>query len=305
MVRYKFRKRQKKEPRRYPWLILVLLLALALLMYLPFQVSTCFKYSSNFNLIIANQDGNLEVTNFDNQNQEITTIIIPGSTQLIASRQLGSWKARGLWQLGINEDYSGELMRETVIKNLFMPVSAWASYSALGLVQGNFWQAVKSIVTPYKSSLKLGDKIKLALLSLRVSSLKKTTINLEDTGFLKAARLTDGENGYLVSGDIPTSIASIFSDNLFFQKEVMILIKNYSSDDSVAESVGKVIEVLGAKVSSVTKEDSSDTDCTITGKDRALVSVFGSVFNCAEKIGSPDGKFDIEMDLGEQFVKRY
>ena len=104
MVRYKFRKRQKKEPRRYPWLILVLLLALALLMYLPFQVSTCFKYSSNFNLIIANQDGNLEVTNFDNQNQEITTIIIPGSTQLIASRQLGSWKARGLWQLGINED---------------------------------------------------------------------------------------------------------------------------------------------------------------------------------------------------------
>ncbi len=304
MVRYKQRKRLKKNVKHFPFL-LVALFFVAAIVFLPLQISTCFKYSSSFNLAIADQNGDIEVVNFDNKNQEITTIVIPGSTQLTVSRQLGSWKARGLWQLGINENYSGNLMQETIIRNFFLPVNAWSDKEALGFVQGNFWKAVGAVVSPYRSSLKLGDKIKLALLSLRVSDSKKDTINLKDTGLLKPAKLTDGENGYLIGGDIPPKIASVFADDLFSQKEVRILIKNYSSSGVVADNVGKVIEVLGAKVSSIVKEDNSEIDCKVIGNNRTLVIVIGTLFNCEKKVGVPEGKFDIEIDLGEQFVRRY
>lgn len=298
------RRQQVKRKKHYSWWWLIAVPILGLIFFL-LQNSECFKYASSFNLVVSGKNGDLNVINFDNKNLSITTVVIPGSTQLSVSRQLGTWKARGLFQLGENEGYSGSLMSETIMKDFFFPVNAWADSGASGLVQGNLSGVLKAVFYPYKTNLKLGDRIKLALLSFKVTGYKKDQINLQDSGVIKSAKLMDGENGYVVTGVVSPQINSIFSDDLFSQKEVRILIKNYSQNGTVAENIGSVIEVLGAKVSAISQEESRDINCLVIGKDAALVNVFRSLFSCDKKVGSIDGGFDVEIDLGEQFVKKY
>jgi hypothetical protein len=270
------------------------------------QTSKCFKYASSFNLVVIANNGDLNVVNFDNQNQSITAVVIPGSTQLSVSRQLGIWRARGLFQLGENEGYSGNLMSESVMKDFSFPANAWATPDAMGLVKGNLAGVLKAVFYPYKTNLKLSDKIRLAALSLKVTGYKKDLINLEDTGVIKPAKLMDGESGFVLTGAISPQVNSVFSDSLFSEKEVRILIKNYSKTGGpVADNMGQIIEVLGAKVSAISQEESRNINCLVVGKDSKLVNVFSSLFGCDKRMEKTDGGFDVEIDMGEQFAARY
>lgn len=256
-------------------------------------------------LAINSPNGDIVVSTFDPNLGEVTNITIPGSTQVNVSRQLGTWKLRSVWALGQNEKIAGKLLAETVTKNFKFPTAAWADSPAVAFGQQSLGPMFKAVFGPYKTNLRIGDRVKLALFSLGVKNTNRVDINLADTLILQKAKLIDGENGYLVESSQPDNIMVIFSDSRISSGNYTVNIKNASTNDSLPESVGAVLQVLGAKIASVVEDKTAPVDCEISGKDARFIRKVAEIYSCKASFKAPEGSFDMELRLGEKFAKRY
>jgi len=266
------------------------------------------KYWNNkdkVNLAINKEGGEVLVATFDPSNDEITSISIPENTQVQVARQLGTWKIGSVWQLGQNEKLSGLLLAETVTKNFQFPVFLWADKQAAAFTTGDFWSMLKAIINPHKTNLGLGDRIRIAFFSLGVKNTNRVNINLKDSACLKKTRLVDGKEGFLISGSIPEKLTSIFTEESISSQNLKAIIRDSTQKPGLSEQVGEVIEVLGIKVATIKKEEGKDLDCIVVSKQDSLKQKLARLFNCAEGKGSPEGNFDLEMVIGEKFVKRF
>lgn len=297
---------RRKRPGGNPFvrIVVAVLLTVGIFVLLSFQ-TRFWDGNSKLTLAANTKEGNIIISSFDPGSESVTNIFIPGSTQLNVSRQLGSWRAKSIWQLGINEKLSGALLRETVVKNFYLPVVAWGDAPALAFSQGDFLGVAKAIVFPFKTNLKIGDKIKLGIFALSVKNPKRTDLDLRQGNYLKKARLTDGEEGYIPTGTGMEKLIVYFTDSEISRKNLRVEIKDASGGSKVSQEVGRVVEIIGAKVSSVSKVEAEDSDCEVVGKDRKLVEVISSVFSCQKGKGLPSGNFDAQVKLGKGFVGRY
>src|SRR3990172_8213094 len=263
-----------KRPGGNPFIriILAVVLIAGAFFFLSFQ-TRFWDAKSKLTLATNTKEGDIIVSSFDPQTASVTNIFIPASTQLNVSRQLGSWRAKSIWQLGLNEKLSGALLRETVL--------------------------------PLKTNLKVGDKIKLGIFALSVKNPKRTDLDLRQGNYLKKARLTDGEEGYIPTGAGLEKLIIYFADSGVSQKNLRVEIKDASGGSRVAQEVGKTIEMIGAKVSSLSKVEQEDTDCQVAGKDKRLVELISAVFSCQKVKGEPSGNFDAQVKLGKGFIGRY
>src|SRR3990170_2738048 len=280
-----------KRPGGNPFIriILAVVLIAGAFFFLSFQ-TRFWDAKSKLTLATNTKEGDIIVSSFDPQTASVTNIFIPASTQVNVSRQLGSWRAKSIWQLGLNEKLSGALLRETVVKNFYLPIVAWGDAPALAFSQGDFLGIARAMVLPFKTNLKVGDKIKLGIFALSVKNPKRTDLDLRQGNYLKKARLTDGEEGYIPTGAGLEKLIIYFAD---------------SGGSRVAQEVGKTIEMIGAKVSSLSKVEQEDTDCQVAGKDKRLVELISAVFSCQKVKGEPSGNFDAQVKLGKGFIGRY
>jgi len=251
-----------------------------------------------------NDSGDVMVSSFNKKRKEINSILIPANTQLEVSRQLGSWKTKSIWQLGINESYSGKLLQETVIKNFHFPVNMWADNLASGFVSGNFIKLLKATFLPYKSNLSIGDRLNIFLVSLGIQNERVSLLDLSEVGVLKKTRLPDGENGFVVLKDVPISVMSSFSEEIGTEKSLMVQVIDATGVRSIAENVGETIEAMGLKVTSIKEESSQDFDCSVSGDDPIFVKKVSQIYSCQIKKDEHNG-FDMIIKLGSQFSKRY
>lgn len=303
-ARRKRRPRNKKK-RFIPVKSLgLILLFFALLFFLTFQTSF-WDSDSKVTLAINKKDGDVLIAVFNPVIDEVTNITIPKNTQLKVARQLGTWKAGSVWQLGENEGLEGKLLQETITYHLKLPVIAWADSPAEGFASGELMALVKAVSLPYKTNLKMGDRIKLAFFSFGIKNFKREEINLAETKLLKKTRLIDGEEGFILISGLPASILALFSDIEISQKDVSVLIRDATDKKGVPEQVGEVIEVLGAKVAAIKKEESEKLDCLVLGKDQKAVEKLAQVFSCEKGKDLPSGSFDLEIKIGEEFAKRF
>ncbi len=282
----------------------LILLFFTLLFFLIFQTSF-WDSDSKLTLVVNKKDGDVLIAVFNPVVDEVTSITIPKNTQLKVARQLGTWRAGSVWQLGENEDLEGRLLQETITYHLKLPVVAWADSPAEGFANGGLVALVKAVSLPYKTNLKIGDRIKLAFFSFGVKNFKREEINLAETKLLKKTRLIDGEEGFVLISGLPASILALFSDIEISQKDVSVLIRDATDKRGVPEQVGEIIEVLGAKVAAIKKEESEKFDCMVLGKDQKAVEKLAQVFSCEKGKGLPSGSFDLEIKIGEEFARRF
>lgn len=303
---HQLHQRNKKNRPRSPLTIFGIVAAIFLIFFLFLKFTTkLWSGGSKFSFVIAGKNGDLVVAAFDPPSGEIATITIPGTTQLQVSRQLGSWKAKSIRQLGENEKLGGELLRETIIRNFNFPILGWADSRGMGFTGGGFGSLVKAVFSFYKSSLGFGDKLRIALFALGVGNPKRTEVNLAETALLKKTRLVDGENGYLPLGGLTDELLVIFSEPAISKKSLKAVIKDATGRNLVGQAVGKTLEVVGVKVAAVEKGDPENFDCLVLGKEVVLVRKIGKLFSCRTENKAPEGNYDLEMRLGELFGKRY
>ena len=282
---------------------LLLILALSALIL----VSSHTKYwDSKTKLSIVSENGqDIDVITFDPASNEINEVIIPGDTLVTVARNLGSWRLKSVWKLGENEGLGGKLMVETVSRYFKIPVYVWADEPVIMFAEKNLYKIVKAVVTPYKTNLGIGDRIKIALFSLGVKNTKRNKVNLKDVGYLKLVDLPDGEKGWIVAGRLPKDLLGVFSIEEISNKSLKVEIENESGSIITADSVGGLVEVLGAKVVAVNVKDTTEADCEVWGKDRLLLEKVRLLFYCTDVSKSKDSTFDLTIRFGSRFVKRF
>lgn len=297
------RSRRIRKPFKIPAILWFLLAGIVAFLFINFS-TRFWNGKDKLTLVINTKSGDVMVSTFDPALGQVTNITIPGTTQVSVSRQLGTWRIKSVWTLGQSEQIEGKLLAETATKNFKFPTAAWADSPALGFSEGNLGLLLQAIFRPYQTNLKIGDKIKLALFSLGVKNTDRVDINLADTSYLAQARLIDGENGYLIQDSAPDSIMAVFSDPAIATGSFRVVIENASSDDSLPDNMGAVLEVLGAKVASVVQQSVAPVDCQVAGNNIQFVRKVAEIYSCSITKAS-DANFDMELRVGEKFAKRF
>jgi hypothetical protein len=231
-------------------------------------------------------NGNVSVKIHDPVLGEVTTLIIPGETEVAVSENLGTLRLKNVWQLGENEKIGGKLLTQTVTKNFLFPTFLYKG--------------------PGSTNVPIGDRLLIWIFEQRTKNLQRTEIDLGEAQFFKKTKLSDGENGYRLSGGVSERLIAYFSDNDWQEKEVKIYIQDATGVAGVSDTFGRVLEVMGGKVVTIDKVDKDQNlVCKVIGKDKKVISKVVQIFGCRGE-GSPktDG-FDLEIYLGAKFAQKF
>lgn len=239
--------------------------------------------------------GDVGVTVLDPKLDEMTTLIIPGDTEVNVARNYGAMMIKNVWQLSQNEKLKGTLLPETVTQNFLFPIFLWSD-----LDLSNIW---KFVLAPKDTNIPLGDRISMAIFSLKVPALGKSEIKLGQSQFLKKVRLSDGTVGHELSGAPSERLTVYFSDNDLSAGNLRVSIADSTGAFGISDKVGEIIEVLGGKVVNIDKRPSENFDCLVVGIDKSVVKKISNLFKC--QIGQGSGDFDLEIRLGSNFTGHF
>lgn len=281
-----------------------LVAALVILFLLLFSKPSYWDTSSKIAIAVNGSDGP-QIVVFDKELEEITQVHIPKDTEMQVARQLGTWKIGNVWQLGENEKLGGKLLAESITFHLKFPVYAWADGGAMGFVEGGPFSFLKAVVAPYKTNLTFADRLKITQFVLRVREFKKSEIELSETSVFRRTKLIDGSEGYQLTGLVPVSILALFSDTQIAQNQTRVVIYDATEKYKLAEEVGEIVEIIGAKVTAIKKEEKADFDCKVLGVDKKSVEKVALVLGCEKGKEEVAGNFDLEIYLGVDFPKRF
>lgn len=299
----RFRSKYTKKNFNFKGVFFVLFLVVFLVVL--FVALTLILNKDKINMVVRGEAGEIYVSSFDFEAKKITTFVIPPTAELEVSRSLGKWKAKSLWQLSMNEKLGGALLSETVTRDFHFPTFLWADSLAQGFSDGKVATPFLSLFAPYKTNLGMLDKLRLFFIALTVKNFDRELIDLSKTSYLRKTKLADGEDGYVVTKNLPQELIYVFAESLINKKETRVEIIDLTGTYGVGESVGATIEVLGAKILATTKGPSDDSDCIVLGKDSTVVGKIAKVFSCEQGKGSAEDRFDIQIKIGKKFAQRF
>lgn len=295
----------RTKPKKFSLFPLSLIILLIILVAFWFLLKSNWDGQTRFVLVFPDQGGGVSLVVADPHAKIITTLLIPGSTQVTVAGQLGVWKLSSVHHLGQQENLGGQLMADTITKSLKFPVDAWSEALAAGFVSKHPLPLLKALFLPYSTSLSTKDRLKLALFSLSVKNSNIIKLNLEETGYLDRTRLVSGEEGYLIKNNLPPTLIRLFSISEISQANARVGILNASDNSAIVLIVSKIIEVLGTKVVSIQQAEAQDFECQVSpGRDLTAQKI-AQVFHCQLLNEDPPGNLDLLLKLGTRFPKRF
>jgi hypothetical protein len=301
--RLKISEKQKKDRSGSIKLLIWSLLILSIIaLFIALSPS---KLAPNQKIILYGRtNDNTDILILDPQNITQTNLSIPGSTQVKAAYELGSWKLQSVWALSDQEKLGSKLIKNTLIKSFNFPVQYYVPGNFNSFSSTNPLALINFISRP--SSLTLKDKIKIGLLLLKIPKSSKVNIDLKDTSILTQKQLVTGDQGYIISESIPLSTAKLFSQPDFFENNIKLRLINKSNSYQAENLVNSVSEVLGSKVVSVENEQSDDKlDCEIHSQNISSSKILADLLGCNLIKQNQDGPIQIELIIGNEFYKRF
>jgi len=301
---------ERKQKGRLYGLFFKVFLPIILIIGLLIIIRSDTKYwnaQDKFILAYRLESGEVAVSVLDPKLDELTTLLVPGDTEVDVARNYGELRIKNVWQLGINEGAGGSLLAETVSQNFLFPVFLWSDSDAKSLADGSLPGILHFIVFPKSTNIALGDRFSAGLFALRVNNSGRGLIDLGKNQFLLKQKLTDGQSGFVLGGPISPRLTVYFSDNYISDANsggnLKVVIKDTTGVPGVADKVGQIVEVMGGKVVSVEKKNSDSSDCLVLGTDHRVVKKIADLFSC--KTGGSRGEMDLEIDLGASFARRF
>jgi hypothetical protein len=280
-------------------LVLKILIPLALLVagFLFFKINTRhWNGSDKLSFVYPSNSGDVIVTVLDPKLSEKSSFIVPADTQVNVAGGYGTLRIKNVWQLGLNEKLNGNLLSRTVTQNFNFPTTLWS--------ETGINETKKFIFSPGKTNIKIGDRIMMAIFSMKVKGIDETEINLADNLYVKKQNLADGLPGYVLLGPVSNRLTVFFADNELSEKNVKYNLMDATSKPGLTDKVGEILEVLGGKVVSVERLPlEENTDCLVYGKMEIAVEKVASLFSCQKT--DTVSEYDVEMKVGGKFSKRF
>jgi len=247
--------------------------------------------------------GDAAVSVLDPKLGQLTTLVIPGDTEVDVARNYGTFRIKSVWQLGVNEKIGGSLLAETITQNFLFPVFLWSDTDAKSLADTNVLGILHFVFFPKSTDITFSDRVSASLFALRIQGFGKNWLDLTKNQFLVKQELGDGQMGYVLAGPISPRLTVYFSDNTFADKNLRVAIGDATGEPGVADKVGQIIEVMGGKITSIDKKNGEGSDCSVLGSDPRIVEKVADLFSC--KMSAGRGEMDLEIDLGKAFAKRF
>ncbi|MCX7928303.1 MAG: hypothetical protein N2558_01290 [Patescibacteria group bacterium] len=200
---------------------------------------------SKLSYVVYKENEHIQVVVFDPYYKELTNIVIPQDTFVNLARGLGKTKIKNVYNIGINEGLGGQLISETVTLSLALPVYHYVYGRSLKFEIGSFIENLKFVFFHLDSSFSFAEKVNFALQTIFSKDIKQTTINLDQTSFLRRAILVDGSEGYIKTPFMPQLVQSLFnvSDEVF-----TVSIMNYVGSTVDLDEIKDTFASLGGKV---------------------------------------------------------
>lgn len=312
--RYRSLKRKKPAGNKFLLFIVsaVVIISVALLSYV-FIGQSIWRSGEKLLVGIQKVDGSVDVVVFDPIAERITTLTIPATTELELAYGLGKWRLRSVWQLGENEKIGGgTLLTKSLRKQFFMPIYAWSDEESASFLNGNYLDLFRSFFN-HTTNLTLKDKFRLVKFSLQIGSVKRSEKSLANTTMLTSQVLKDGEEGYVVTGNIPKEFYSLFSLVTLQSRSKIV---NQTNSVSAAENIASTLEVFGSKVVAIEGSETFESNlaskypddyCVVVAEERtSLVDQVVKVFDCKLVGAEEDGSgLDLILVLNPKFEGIY
>lgn len=278
----KTKKQNKLKSKKFisVWWVVCCTLVLFSTAYLFWKLSNVEKFS----YLTKTTNGDAQVVVFDPKNESVIKILIPADTQIELSSSLGVYRLKNAWELAIKEGLGGDLITRSIVKNFSIPV---------------YYFKVDT-----DSNLDIIKKTKIWLLEKNIGKRSTKYYELTLTPTLKKVKLLDGQDGYKVVGAVPDYILLNFFGNDFGSILPKVEIVDATGDYQISDRVSGVLDVMGLKVSSYSKNDPSDFNCVVSGVNENLVKAVWLVFGCSYEL-SYQGESDIRIRLGQKFVDNF
>ncbi len=288
-ARHRPRKNQNIQPKSK--LRLFLFFGVLIIMVLGLLGIVFFAPKLNyFTVAVATDQGEIIVQVVDFSEGEFIEVIVPKDTQLELGMERGILRGESVWRLIESEKLPGQIISDTVMHSLHFPIDYWAHEGAL-----------ENLLNP-NTNLPFLTKVRLALLS---KGKRREQIDLAETSYLQSGRLSDGEEGFVVEQNMPVKLRSMFADSDILEEQTVVNVINSTGEGNYRlDDVIGVLEVLGAKVAPVVQSEKVTSDCVVGAKNPNIRNKVARVFNCEISESAPKA-FDVELTLGEKFLKRF
>ncbi len=297
-------KRKKEIKKNSLFLKLLIPICLVAAVFIILKMSTrSWNGTNKIPLVYREDAGNVVVTVLDPKLLEITTLIIPGNTEVAVARNYGTLQIKNVWQLGVNEKIGGNLLAETITQNFLFPTTLWSEGNP-GIENRDLGKLINFIFGSKETNIPLGDRIQIVAFSLKIQDFGRSNIDLGKSQFLDKKKLSDGQIGYVLVGPMSQRLTIYFSDNEIGNMDVKVNITDATGKVGVSERLGEILQVIGGKVVSVDRKTTvEDIDCVITGLNGLTVKKISKLFSC--RVGSNQTSFDLDIRVGSQFAKRF
>lgn len=230
--------------------------------------------------IATYEAGEVKIVTLDPESGSLTTINIPGNTQVSAAYNMGTYQIKNIWDLGKNEKKGGRFLATSIMKSFHFPIEAWEG-------EGD-------------TNLTLKDKINIEIYKTKVKNSSRISLDLDQTSYITKAKLVDGSDGFVIrEGLPPVKLLTIFADSRISKTSTGLAIID-KTDRQVSSNVVGILEVLGLKVTSIDMEDEEDLDCIVNGGEDTGDKI-ARLFGCSR--GSKKGS--LEIILGTKFSDRF
>lgn len=279
MNRLAARRAPKKKSKVGKYIGLGILSLIAIIVLYFIFGPTVWDGKSRLSIATYNQ-GEVKIVTLDPASTSLTTINIPGNTEVSAAYNLGTYQIKNIWNLGKNEKKGGGFLATTIMKSFHFPVEAWEG-------EGD-------------TNLHFKDRLNIEIYKTKIKNSSKIDLDLEKTSYLSKAKLADGSEGFVIrEGLPPVKLLTIFADSEIERQNLRVTIID-KTDRSVSTHIVGILEVLGLKVTTIEKEEGENLDCIVNGGGKAGDKI-ARLFGC----GRGSAKDNVEIILGTKFSQRF
>lgn len=285
------RNNRKKEIIKSPVLFLGFLVFLLLLIFVATKIVISFKNApirefSRTSFVLIDRKGEFIIFSLE---KKLGQIYFLPSEEVIVSRGFGKYEWRKVFGLGELEKKGGQLVSETIQKNLSVAIFGYFydenkeidfyRKDSTMLFQKVFWQALNGKI---KTNL---EKLDLFLLYLRALNINKNLLKLNDN----------------------YSDQKIFSDSKIGQESLALEVLNATSHNGLAQETTNFLEKSGGRVVRNVDALEQQENCEIKagedfGESYTLLWI-KRFFPCRITFNKNGSRADISIILGEDYWK--
>lgn len=252
--------------------------------------------------IVIPQKSNVLLVSLDPVKREMTKILIPNDLEVEVAGNLGKRKIGNVWELGIQEKNSG-LLAKTLTTYLKTPVVGWSDSAGISLIEGKVISIANAVLKPYKTNLNFKDRLAVATFVISLDNIDRSTLDLRESGVVKKSVLSDGSDGYVLSGFNSSKLNSFFIDYFFINDSPKISIATTPALKGKGTQIGQILEIMGGKIVSLEEEEANaDFVCEVSPKTDKRAIRISAIFDCelTTKVINESG--EIQIKLGNKFV---